>query len=231
MRQGQSPFKQMRPVPLGFSLMGQNAPFKGENTMFTQEQIINIASLPETAFRFKNTVDSLLDFYAWVREQWTAKAIADHRNKYELDCRSQEGKLRFAWYAAKELSQNCLPLPKEDKEIKTVKVLSQAIAFLKPVPPTNGLENSPAYQIMGKPIYFDELVRNYRVLAQKYHPDNNPSVEAVGRFQIVNEIYQALKSQWFDKYSPLIPIERIGRENIERAYSKQFPFDPDSFWG
>jgi hypothetical protein len=201
--------------------------------MFTQEEIVTIAQLPETAFRFKTQVDSLLSFYSWIREQWTAKAIADHRAKYELNCRSTEGKLRFAWYAAKELSQNCLPPipePEKNRDDKTIKVLATAIALLNPVPPTNGLEKSPPFQVMGEPIYFDELVRNYRVLAQKFHPDNNPSLEAIGRFQLVNEIYSALKKDWFTKYSPLIPLEKIGKDNLQRAMQKELSFSPQSFW-
>lgn len=198
--------------------------------MFTQEQINHLALIPETGFRFKKAVDSLLSFYKWLRNEWTPKAITEHRIKYELDCRTTEGKLRFAWYAAKELSQPCLP-QSPSSEGKSVKILSQAIALLNPVPPTNGLEKSPPYQVMGKPIYFDELVRNYRVLAQKYHPDNNPSPDAPIRFQIVNEIYQTLKSHWFEKYSPLLPVEKVGKDNIKRAFQKEMPFSPASFWG
>ncbi len=92
------------------------------------------------------------------------------------------------------------------KETQTSKILCQAIAFLKPVPKTNGLEKSPTYQVMGEPIYWDELVRNYKQLVVKWHPDNNPSVEAVGRIQLITQIYQELKTHWMTKYSPLIRV-------------------------
>ena len=77
--------------------------------MFTQERIIEIASLPESAFRYKCHVEALITLYQWVREQWTKKAVTEHKNKYNLDCRSTEGKLKFALFAAKEMSQDCLP--------------------------------------------------------------------------------------------------------------------------
>ena len=209
--------------------------------MFTTQQIIEIASLPEAAFRFKVHVDTLISFYQWIRSQWTDKSLREHKAKYGLDCRSTEGKLKCAWLAAKELSPHYLP-PVSDtkpqpepistpiKEVQVSRILCQAIALLPPVPQTNGLEKAPAYQIMGEPIYFDELVRNYRQLVVKWHPDNNSSVEAIGRMQLITSIYQELKANWFTKYSPLIAIEKIGQHNYQRAMSKQFSWTPESFW-
>ncbi len=207
--------------------------------MFTSEQILEIASLPESAFRYKCHVDALMNLYKWVREQWTTKAVSEHKNKYNLDCRTTVGKLKFALFAAKEMSQDCLPSPETEpesnpvnsnKETQTYRILCQAIALLKPVPPTNGLEKSTSFRIMGEPVYIDELVRNYKQLITKWHPDLNPSVEAVGRMQLINQIYKDLKSQWFQKYSPLIPIEKIGEHNLQLAMSKTFPWSPESFW-
>ena len=201
--------------------------------MLTQQEIMEIATLPETAFRFKTRVETLINFYRFLVNEWTAKAITDHKAKYSLDCRTQNGKLKFAWYAAKELSLDSLSSSKETEisnQTATVKMLCQAIAFLNPVPQTNTLEKAPAYQIMGEPIYIDELLRNYKKLVTLWHPDNNPSPEAVGRFQLITQIYQQLKSEWFTKYSPLIEIERIGYENIQRAMLKNFPWTPQSFW-
>lgn len=207
--------------------------------MFTQQQILEIAQQPETAFRFKIHVDTLIQFYQWIREQWTAKSLQEHKAKYGLDCRSTEGKLKLAWLAAKELSTHCLTPASEptfcsdsdsNKEVQISRILCQAIALLPPVPKTNGLEKAPAYQIMGEPIYFEELVRNYRQLVSKWHPDYNSSVEAIGRMQLITNIYQELKAEWFTKYSPLIPVERIGQENHHRAMSKQFSWIPESFW-
>jgi hypothetical protein len=48
--------------------------------MFTQEEILEIASLPESAFRYRRHVEVLLKLYQWVREQWTQKAITEQRN-------------------------------------------------------------------------------------------------------------------------------------------------------
>ena len=208
--------------------------------MFTQERLVEIASLPESAFRYKCHVEALMTLYQWVREQWTKKAVTEHRHKYNLNCRTTEGKLKFALFAAKEMSQDCLPgtvsevIPEpvnnQNKETQTSKILCQAIAFLKPVPKTNGLEKSPTYQVMGEPIYWDELVRNYKQLVVKWHPDNNPSVEAVGRIQLITQIYQELKTNWMTKYSPLIPLSRIGEDNLQRAMSQKLPWTPKSFW-
>ena len=207
--------------------------------MFTSLQIIEIASLPESAFRYKCHVEALINLYKWVREQWTTKAVTEHRNKYNLDCRTTVGKLKFALFAAKEMSQDCLPYTdtqtesnpvNSNKETQTSRLLCQALALLKPVPPTNGVEKSPSFRIMGSPVYIDELVRNYKQLILKWHPDMNPSVEAVGRMQLINQIYKDLKSQWFQKYSPLIPIEKIGEHNLQLAMSKTFPWSPESFW-
>ena len=208
--------------------------------MYTKEQILEIASLPESAFRFKCHVHALINLYKWVRKQWTAKAITEHRTKYELDCRTTEGKLRFALFAAKELSTGLLPpaladshtspTTEQHRQIQTSRILCQAIALLPPVPQTNGLEKSPAYQVMGEPVYVDELVRNYKQLVVKWHPDNNKSVEAIGRIQLITQIYQELKSQWFTKYSPLIPLDKIGIDNLQLAMSQQFPWSSQSFW-
>ena len=208
--------------------------------MFTTEQIQQIASLPESAFRFRCHVDALMSLYKWIREQWTTKAIAEHRSKYELDCRSTQGKLKFALFAAKEMSQSVLPpvITEQDtsptteqyREMQTSRILCQAIALLPPVPRTNGLEKSPAYRVMGEPVYVDELVRNYKQLITKWHPDVNSSVEAIGRIQLITQIYQQLKSQWFQKYSPLIPLEKIGQHNLQLAMSQQLPWSPSSFW-
>lgn len=200
--------------------------------MFTQENIAAIAALPANAYKFKSNVDQLIAFYKWVRSQWTSKAVQDLAVQNCLNLRKKEDKAKFGWFAAQELARALPPSPKKEtyQSAQTVKVLCQALALLPPVPPTNGLENAPAYQIMGSPIYADELNRNYKQLVQKWHPDLNPSIEAVGRFQTINDIYQTLRAHWFEKYSPLLPIAKIGKENIDRAMSKTFDFAPESFW-
>ena len=200
--------------------------------MFTTEEITAIAALPANAYKFKHHIEALLSVYRWVREQWTAKAVKDLAHQHGLDLRKRDDRAKFGWFAAQELAQS---LPKAlpaspHPETKTVKFLCQAIALLPPVPQTNGLEKTPAYQILGEPIYADELHRNYKQLIQKWHPDNNPSVEAVGRFQVIDQIYKALRSHWFEKYSPLIPLEKIGQENLEKAKAAHFDWSPESFW-
>lgn len=198
---------------------------------YTDDQIEAIANLPEAAFRFKTHVDNLLGFYTWTRSQWTLAAVKDFTRQHGLDLRSQGDRCRFAWLAAKEWVA-CLPPATETKpETKVVRVLSRAIALLKPVPPTNSLENSPAYKIMGSPIYYDELIEGYKRLVRKYHPDLNPTPEATERLQIVTEIYTTLRDGWTAKYSPLIPREVIGEANIKLAYAKAFKWAPESFWG
>ncbi len=219
-----------------------------QDTMFTQQEILEIAALPETAFRFRCHVDALISLYKWVREQWTAKAIAEHRHKYELDCRTTEGKLRFALTAARELSQGVLPpviaetssasSTDNNRDVQTSRILSQAIALL-PYTPTNGLENAPAYRVLGSPISADSLVENYKILAKKWHPDLNTNPEASERFDLISDIYQTLKGNWFTRYSPLIAKEKFrnaqGIPNFntiyQAAYSVKLRFSPESFWG
>lgn len=198
--------------------------------MLTQENIAAIAALPANAYKFKAHINSLIAVYQFCRQQWTAKAIHDLTVKQNLNLRKKEDKAKFGWFAAQELVKALPPVTEHQSETKTVKVLCQALALLPPVPETNGLENTPAYCIMGRPVYADELNRNYKQLVQKWHPDLNPSLEAVGRFQTINEVYQALRAHWFEKYSPLIPISKIGKENVERAMKQQFPWTPESFW-
>lgn len=205
-------------------------------TTLTQEQITAIATLPANAYKFKAHIYNLIAIYRWCKEQWTAKAVKDIAIEYNLNLRKKDDRAKFGWYAAQELAKALPPAPSHQQESKSVesksvKFLCQAIALLNPVPPTNGLENAPAYQIMGSPVYADELRRNYKALVEKWHPDVNPSLEAVGRFQLVSDLYRTMRDKWFEKYSPLIATERIGKENIDRAMGKEFPWSPESFWG
>lgn len=197
---------------------------------FTQDQIQAIATLPANAYKFKAHIDNLIAIYRWCREQWTSKAIKDLTAENNLDLRRKEDRAKFGWFAAQELAKALPPAPQRQQESKSVKVLCQAIALLNPVPTTNGLENAPAYKIMGSPIYADELRRNYELLVRKWHPDVNQSLEAVGRFQLITELYRTLRDKWFEKYSPLIPGDRLGKENLQRAMDKSFPWSPESFW-
>lgn len=208
--------------------------------MFTNQQVKDLAALPETAFKFKEQIDSLVEFYKWLRPKMTTKAIAEFREEHFLDCRSKEGKARFAWLAAKEiavtpLSSDPKPVQKVTKEpakeVQVSKILCEAIALLPPVPPTNGLEKAPGWVAMGSPIYYDELIRNYRILLKKWHPDHNGcSVESIERTRVIRKLFNNLKPNWFTKYSPLIPFEKLGEANYKLAMDKEVGFVPESFW-
>ncbi|WP_013334888.1 J domain-containing protein [Gloeothece verrucosa] len=219
--------------------------------MYTTEQILEIAQLPETCFRYRCHIENLIDFYKWAKQQWTASALKEFTTEHNLNLRRQGDRARLGWLMAIEYVK-CLPPAQPEpsaplsnsqqlqqssslvehslKETQVVKVLATAIAYLPPVPPTNGLEKTAPYSILGQPIYFDELVRNYKILAQKWHPDLCNHPEAKDRFQLVTAIFQELKANWFKKYSPLIAACAIGPENLKRAKSKKFSFTPESFW-
>lgn len=205
--------------------------------MLTQEEITAIALLPENCFKYKQHFDNLIALYQFCRQQWTARAVKHLATEKGLDLRRKDDRARFGWYAAHELVVSLPPaptpevkIPKPENTNQTVKFLCQAIALLNPVPQTNGLEKAPVYQLMGEPIYFDELVRNYRALARRWHPDRNDDPTALKRFQVINEIYTDLSTRWFEKYSPLIKREIIGENNIARAMAVKLPFTPESFW-
>ena len=218
-------------------------------TTYTPQQIIEIATLPESAFRLQATISQLTKFYVWIKETWTKQAIQSLAKQHDLSLRSHENQARFAWYAAQLLASELPALPgpnwdlidepKESNpepitsdciESQIAKILATALVLLPPVPETNGLETTPAYQIMGTPIYVDELDRNYIELARRWHPDRNSHHEAIIRFQMIADIYKNLRSHWHEKYSPLIPLSRLGTENLQSAMSAVFDFDPASFW-
>lgn len=219
--------------------------------MYTNAEILELAQLPENCFRFKCHIENLIGFYKWAKQQWTATALKEFSTEHNLNLRTQSHRARLGWLIAQEYVR-CLPpaqpetsaLPKNDQQLEheqqlqqqvklqaqVVKVLATAIAYLPPVPPTNGLEKTAPYSILGQPVYFDELVRNYKILAQKWHPDLCSHPEAKDRFQLVTAIFKELKEFWFSKYSPLIAATKIGAQNIKRAKNKTFPFTPESFW-
>lgn len=219
--------------------------------MFTDAEILQIAKLPENCLRFKAHVDNLINFYKWAKDQMTSSAVKELAQEHQLNLRRQGARAYLGLLIAREYVR-CLPpaepsssaLPKNDqqqlqeqhlqqqvkRETQVVKVLATALAYLPPVPPTNGLEKTAPYSILGQPIYFDELVRNYKILAQKWHPDLCNHPEAKDRFQLITAIFKELRDGWFSKYSPLITATKIGQENIKRAKNKKFPFTPSSFW-
>jgi hypothetical protein len=207
--------------------------------MLTQEEITAIALLPENCFKYKQHFDNLIALYQFCKSQWTARAVKHLAHENALDLRRKDDRAKFGWLASKELVLSLPPsptpitevaTPKPDHSDQTDKMLCQAIALLNPVPTTNGLEKAPVYQLMGEPVYLDELVRNYRVLARRWHPDRNDDPTSLMRFQVINEVYTDLSGKWFEKYSPLIDRSVIGEANIARAMAVKLPFTPESFW-
>ena len=216
---------------------------------YRPEQIVELATLPESAFRLQATISQLKDFYVWIKATWTKQAITSLAREHELNLRSHENQAKFAWYAAQLLASELPALPasnsdliEEPKESQSepitsdciesqiAKILATALVLLPPVPETNGLEATPAYQIMGTPIYVDELDRNYIELVRRWHPDRNANPEAESRIKIIAIIYETLRDQWYDRYSPLIASSRLDPDMIATAKSQDFGFDPDSFW-
>ena len=199
------------------------------STIITHEQIKEIASLPSNAYKFKAHIDGLIEVYKFCKDQWTQIAIRDLTTANNLDLRKKEDRAKFGWYAAQELAKALPPAKEHHDDAQTVKVLAQAIALLPPIPETNGLENAPVYRIFGSPVYLDELRNAYRKLATKWHPDGNSDPTSESRFKIITECYSDLTAKWFEKYSPLIPVGTIGKENIARAMAVKLPFTPESF--
>ena len=171
--------------------------------IYTPEQIVEIATLSESAFRLQSTISQLKDFYVWIKSTWTKQAITSLAKQHELNLRSHENQARLAWYAAQLLASELPALPASNSttesentqsepitgdciESQIVRVLATALVLLPPVPETNGLEFAPAYEIMGNPVYVDELNRNYIQLYNRWHPDRNSHPSSTARFQIIS---------------------------------------------
>jgi molecular chaperone DnaJ len=73
-------------------------------------------------------------------------------------------------------------------------------------PPSSGGDSGDYYKILGVAKSADEkeLKKAYRKLALKYHPDKNPSPEALEKFKEINEAYDCLsdsaKRQEYDRF-------------------------------
>ena len=213
--------------------------------MYTTEEIAAIAAIPDTAFKYKQQFQSLLDFYLWIKDTWTATAIKQLATDNSLSLRGHENKAKFARLAAQTMlieSQPVLcpsqpenedsdpnPTNHSNQDSQTVRILAIALT-LPPVPKTNGLENAPAWKILGSPIYRIELEQNFKKLLWYWHPDKNADPSAKDRMSLICAIYRLLSMHWEAKYDPLLPIEKLNKLAIERAMQKTFDWTPESFW-
>lgn len=66
---------------------------------YTTQQLEEITSLNPC---HQQAVETLLNFYQFVRSSWTANAIAQLKNAHELDLRRKQDRLQLAHFAAKE---------------------------------------------------------------------------------------------------------------------------------
>lgn len=214
--------------------------------MYTTEEIAAIAAIPDTAFKYKQQFQSLLDFYLWIKDTWTATAIKQLATDNSLSLRGHENKAKFARLAAQTMLNESQPIlcPSQPDDIElntTSHVESQdgddqdgndarPIALLAPVTFTNGLENAPAWQILGSPISRLELEQNFKKLLWYWHPDKNADPSAKGRMSLISAIYRLLSLHWEAKYNPLLPIEKLNKLAIEKAKQKAYDWSPESFW-
>lgn len=213
--------------------------------MYTTEEIARIAAIPDTAFKYKQQFQSLLDFYLWIKETWTATAIKQLATDNSLSLRGYENKAKFARLAAQIIIRESQPIlcssepENEDsdpnptnhsnQDNQTVRILAIALT-LPPVPKTNGLENAPAWKILGSPIYKSELEQNFQKLLWYWHPDRSDDPTASDRISLVVSIYRRLTNFWDVKYSPLLPIHKLNQIAIEKAMQKTYDWSPESFW-
>lgn len=212
--------------------------------MYTIEEIAAIAAMPDTAFRYKKQFQNLLEFYLWIKENWTATAIKQLATDNSLSLRGHENKAKFARLAAQVIideSQPILcpsddghsippPAIESDSHIATPPETTRPTKLLPPVPPTNGLENAPAWQILGSPLHRTELEQNFKKLLWYWHPDKNPDPSAKDRMSLISAIYRLLSLHWEAKYEPLLPIEKLNKLAITRAMQKTYDWNPESFW-
>lgn len=206
--------------------------------MYTTDEIAAIAAMPDTAFKYKQQFQSLLNFYLWIRDNWTATAIKELASENGLSLRSHLNQAKFARLAAQIIvaeSQPVLcpqiecPNPIEPIEPDNAEII-RPIALISPTPLTNGLENAPAWKILGSPISRTELEQNFKKLLWYWHPDKNSDPSAEDRMSLIASIYRLLTLHWEAKYSPLLPARKLNSIAISRAMDKTFDWSPESFW-
>lgn len=211
--------------------------------MYTTEEIAAIAAIPDTAFKYKQQFQSLLDFYFWVKETWTPTAIKELASENELCLRKHDNKAKFARLAAQMIVAESQPVlcshkPEPNSIQKTEPDLPlsdntetiRPIALIPPTPLTNGLEKAPAWKILGSPISRSELEQNFKKLLWYWHPDKNCDPSAKDRMSLIASIYRLLTLHWEAKYSPLLPANKLSTIAIQRAMDKTFDWSPESFW-
>nr|CAH7751719.1 unnamed protein product [Callosobruchus chinensis] len=92
-------------------------------------------------------------------------------------------------------------------------------------------QNDSLYNILQLPktATDDEIKKQYRILALRYHPDKNPNdPNAAEKFKEINRAHGVLgdevKRRIYDKYGKigLVAAERFGEENVD-MYFVQVP--------
>lgn len=198
--------------------------------MYTKEQIKAIASIEPQEFCLKSNVQTLCEFYKWVKEEVTPCTIEKTKKALGLNLRKREDRMKLAHAIAIQLNGGKPdPTPTERKDT-LVNLLTKVIALLPPVPPTNGLEDAPGWRLFGSPIYIHELDAGYSALHKTYHPDVNPSPDSTKKMSVINRIYDKLREDWTLKYSPLLPKELITDEIVELAMGVNLEIDPEETW-
>ncbi|WP_319418876.1 hypothetical protein [Pleurocapsa sp. FMAR1] len=203
---------------------------------YTSEQLLELATAP---LRYQTTVDSLLEFYGYIKQLWSRQAIKSLAHQHDLNLRITQDKLQFAQIAASiELDSYVEPsqLEAELETVKqelvsakeTIKKQEKAIALLKAGKPLNGRQETPIFKVFGQPTTKDMLVSNYRKLRVKEHPDASsyPSDIASQRFAFLKSAYVGLLNGWDEKYNPTLTITQ---EELTKAIAAKLPFPASSF--
>ena len=205
---------------------------------YTPEQLLELAT---AQLRYQSTVNSLTEFYGYIKQLWSKSAIKKLATENNLNLRVTQDKLRFAQIAAEiELDNYSITENRQlqaELEItkaelayakETIVQQEKAIALLKAGKPLNGRENTPIFKVFGSPTTKDMLISNYRKLRVKEHPDASsyPSDVAAQRFAFLKAAYTALLNGWVDKYDPTLPISE---EELSKAIAAKLPFPASSF--
>ncbi len=205
---------------------------------YTPEQLLELTT---AQLRYQSTVNSLTEFYGYIKQLWSKSAIKKLATENNLNLRVTQDKLRFAQIAAEiELDNYSIADPQQlQAELETtkaelvtakqtIKKQEKAIALLKAGKPLNGRENTPIFKVFGSPTTKDMLVSNYRKLRVKEHPDASsyPSDVAAQRFAFIKSAYVALLNGWDEKYCPTLLITQ---EELTKAIAAKLPFPALSF--
>ncbi|MGL5805966.1 MAG: hypothetical protein ACRC11_11065 [Xenococcaceae cyanobacterium] len=185
--------------------------------------------------RHQQTIDRLIDLYKFITQLWTKTAVKDFATSKGLNLRKKSDRALFARLAGAEEVKALPPSQNPKHQLKaatqTLKIVALVAGYLPPAKELNGLQNSPAFRILGKPYSKAELHRNYHRLIKQEHPDVSqyPIQIATERFKIVVGIYRQLNANWENKYNPTLPINP---DDLAASLNVKYPdfAHPDSFW-